>query len=104
MQRSGMWRSSALGFGNLDCFVPRNDGYKRIPLLDSAHIFLYELYNICLSDWLEDMGATAREESVDHGEARVLRRGSDERHDALLDPWEEDVLLRLGPPVYLIEK
>ena len=98
-----MWRSSALGFGNLDCFVPRNDD-TGIPLLYSAHIFLYECDDLCLTDRFEDIGATAREEGIDHGEARVLRRGSDERHDALLDPWEEDVLLRLGPPVYLIEK
>lgn len=104
MQRSGMWRSSALGFGNLDCFVSRNDGYKRIPFLYSAHVFLHESYDIRLADRFEDIGATAREESAYHREARVFRRSSDKCHDAFLDPGEEDILLGLTPPMYLIEE
>ena len=70
----------------------------------SVHIFLYELYDLCLIDRLEDIGAAAREESVDHREARILCRRSDECHDPFLHPWEEDILLGFAPSVYLIEE
>lgn len=98
-----MWRSSALGFGDLDCFVPRNDD-TGISLLYSAHVFLHESYDIHLADRFEDIGTTAREEGVDHSKARVLRRGSDECHDALLNPREEDILLGFAPSMDLVEK
>ncbi len=50
------------------------------------------------------MCPTSREECIDHSEARILCRRTDKGNDTFLNPGEEDVLLRLGPAVYLIEK
>ena len=61
--------------------------------MDSTHIFLYESGDLCLCDWLQDIGAAAREESIDHCEARILGGGSDERDNPFFYPWEEDILL-----------
>ena len=76
----------------------------RISLLYSAHILLYELDDFYLTDRLEDIRTTAREESIDHGKARVLGRRSDECDDPFLYPWEEDILLGFTPSVYLIQE
>jgi hypothetical protein len=45
-----------------------------------------------------------REQRRDQREVRVLRRRADHRHRPLLDRRQEDVLLRLGPPVDLVDE
>ena len=70
----------------------------------SAHVFLHESYDIRLADRFEDIGTTTREECIDNSKTRILSRGTNQRHDALLNPWEEHILLRLGPTMDLIEE
>ncbi len=76
----------------------------RIPFLYSAHVFLHESYDIRLADRFEDIGTTSREEGIDNSKTRILSRGTNQRHDTLLNPWEEHILLRLGPTMDLIEE
>lgn len=84
-------------------FISRYD-YARIPLFDSLEIFHEKITYFIRFDGLEDVRATAGEESVDHGKARILRRCPDESHDPFFYPREEDILLTLRPTVDLIEK
>lgn len=80
------------------------DDDTRISLVYLVSIFLEKCDDIRLRDRLEDIGATAWEERIYDGKTRILRRGTDEGDDAFFDPWEEDILLRLRPAMYLIEK
>ena len=41
---------------------------------------------------------------MNHCEARILCRRTDECDDTFLDPWEQDILLALGPAMDLVEK
>jgi len=76
----------------------------RIPFGNSWEIFHDKIDYFIRYNRFEDICPTTREESIDDREARVLRSGTYECHYSFLDPGEEDILLRLGPAVYLIEK
>ncbi len=80
------------------------DDDTRISLLYVVSIFLEKCDDIRLRDRLEDIRATSWEERIYDGKTRILRRSTDEGNDAFFDPWEEDILLRLRPAMYLIEE
>ena len=81
----------------------RNDN-TRISFLYFSSISLDEFLYLFALDRLKDICPTARKESIDHGEARILRRRTDKSDDSFFYPGEEDILLTLHPSMDLIEK
>lgn len=67
-------------------------------------IFREEFFYFVCWDGFEDIGSTAREKSIDDSKTRILRGRTDERDDTFLHPRKQDVLLRLGPAMDLIQK
>lgn len=75
-----------------------------ISLLYPLHISLEKFNNLFFSYSFEYIGSTSGEEGVDHRKTRILCGGSYECDDSFFYPWEEYVLLRFRPSMYLIEK
>ena len=59
---------------------------------------------ILCGERLEAQQEGARQQRGDDGERRVLRRGRDERHQAVLHRREQHVLLRLREAVHLVDE
>src|SRR6059036_2956366 len=58
--------------------------------------------DVVIIQWFEYEHATSRQQCPRQLEARVLGRRADERHDAVLDPRQERVLLRLVEAMDLV--
>src|SRR3989442_6089036 len=58
--------------------------------------------DIRVVQWLEDEDATPRQQRARQLEGWILGRGADERDDAVLDPGEKRILLRLVEPMDLV--
>ena len=64
----------------------------------------HDLANRVVRQRLERQQQRARQERRDDREERVLGRGGDQRHPAVLDAGQQRVLLRLAEPVHLVDE
>ena len=87
---------SSLLRNNPPCVPPIRGIFEddtRISFLYSYDILLEKFENLLGCDRIQYIGSTPRKKGIDHREARILRRCSDERDYPLLDPGKEDILL-----------